>query len=132
MQFLLQANRESRYFFWSAIFPLIFIVLMAWSVFWINPTHISTQIGVSTAAIFSLLAFRFSLMQMLPEVDYMTRLDKFLIASTALVFLALGESVLTSRYVDGGRPEIARRYDRIGRWIYLSIFLLVLISTLYA
>jgi len=59
------------------LLPLALIVLMAWSVFWIDPALLPTQIGVSTASVFSLIAFRFGTRDLLPPVHYMTRGDFF-------------------------------------------------------
>ena len=59
---------------------------------------------------------------------YLTRADVMIICSTVLVFGALVQAVMSSRWNQGGRRELALRIDRHARWIYPSLFgLLVLV-----
>ena len=109
---------------------LLMIVLMAWAVFWIDPSAIGPQIGLSTATIFTLIAFRFSLGFQLPKVSYFTRMDKFVFASTVLVFLALGAAIATSRLASQGNKELANRIEKWAKIIYLGIFAIIIIFTL--
>jgi hypothetical protein len=123
--------RHAGYYVWKFIIPLGFIVLMAWSVFWLDPERFAPQqIAVATATIFSLVAFLVGLRNALPRVAYLTRMDELVFRSTALVFLALGVVIVTSRLASQEQAELARRIDRYGRWIYLALFGLVLVITL--
>jgi hypothetical protein len=123
-------KRRSGYFMWKFVVPLLFIALMATSVFWIDPRAIAPQIGVATASVFSLIAFQIGLRGVLPEVDYLTRLDELVLYVTALVFLALGESVVTTRLAMQERYDTAVRIERISRWVYLSLLAAVLMKYL--
>ena len=123
--FYLEARRQSSYFGLTMMVPLVLIVLMAWAVFWIDPSVVPPQVGISTAAVFSLIAFRFSMHGELPNVDYMTRADQFLLGTTLLVFAALGEVIVTARLAKEGNVARAHQIDRWGRWIYLGVFLLL-------
>ncbi|TDI46197.1 MAG: hypothetical protein E2P02_05630 [Acidobacteria bacterium] len=94
----------------------------AWSVFWIDPSLLPSQLAVSTAAVFALIAFRLSIGDLLPPVPYMTRGDVFVLGCTLLVFSAFGEAVVTGRLAKGGRENLARKLDRWSRWLYLTAF----------
>lgn len=132
VSFFLQARRQSSYFGLTMMVPLVLIVLMAWAVFWIDPSVVPPQVGISTAAIFSLIAFRFSMHGELPNVAYMTRADQFLLGTTLLVFAALGEVIVTARLAKEGNVARAHQIDRWGRWIYLGAFLLLGAFSLWA
>jgi len=123
----IDSERDAAYYRWTMILPLALIVLMAWMVFWIDPSLIASQIGLSTASIFSLIAFRFSMRMSLPAVSYMTRMDEFLLGCTVLVFLALGQAVVTGRLVKYNRESTAQTLDSWGRWVYLGVFVLLAI-----
>ncbi len=129
--FFLVAHRESSYFSLTMMVPLVLIVLMAWAVFWIDPSVVPPQVGIATAAVFSLIAFRFSMRSALPNVAYMTRADQFLLGTTLLVFAALGEVIVTARLAKQGKEAQAHRIDHWGRWIYLAAFLLLSALTLW-
>lgn len=127
VEYQMGAERYVGYYLWVMCVPLVFIVLMAWMVFWIDPSLIPSQIALSTASVFSLIAFRFSIRLSLPAVSYMTRIDQFVLGCTVLVFLALGQAVMTGRLAKQGREVLARRLDQWGRWIYLAAFALIVV-----
>lgn len=124
-------ERRSGYFIWKFVVPLTFIVLMAWSVFWIDPQAAAPQIGVATASVFSLIAFLIGLRGVLPRVEYLTRIDKLVLSATVLVFLALGEAIVTTRLVARDRYETALRIDQTSRWVYLGLFAVVFVVQLF-
>ena len=82
----------------------------------------ASQIGIATASTFTLIAFLIALRTRLPAVGYLTQLDKLSVYSTVLVFIALGEVVVTSSLAQRGRQRLARRLDVHARWIYLLAF----------
>jgi len=75
--FHITVAREIPFYRWSILVPLCLIVMMAWCVFWIDPQYLPSQVGLSTASVFAMIAFRFSLRALLPKVDYMTYLVVF-------------------------------------------------------
>ncbi|KPJ90220.1 MAG: hypothetical protein AMJ53_14440 [Gammaproteobacteria bacterium SG8_11] len=122
----LTIKRKAGYYIWKFVVPLCFIVLMASSVFWLDPESFGPQIGISTAAVFTLVAFLLGLRQGLPQVAYLTRMDEMVLAATILVFTSFGEVIYVSRLVNKQRSDLARRIDVHARWIYLSAFALLI------
>jgi hypothetical protein len=121
MTFRLTAQRERMYYVLIMFLPLVLIALMAWCVFWIDPSLLPSQIAISTASVFTLIAFRFSVSFSLPRISYLTVADQFILAITLLVFIALGQAVLTGRLAKSGKEAFAGSLDRWGRWIYVVI-----------
>lgn len=130
IDFVLEVQRKPGYYIWNFVVPLVFIVLMAWAVFWLDPQAAGVQIGISTASVFTLVAFLIALRGRLPPLDYLTRMDELILCSTALVFAALAEAVLTSRLAQNGEQALAVRIDAYARWVYLATFGMVLYVTL--
>jgi hypothetical protein len=126
LDFQLLAKRHPGYYLWKVIFPLCLIVLMAWSVFWIDPTQLGPQLGLSTATVFTLIAFRFSLGFFMPHVSYFSRLDFFVLLCTFLVFIALGLAITTSK-IAAKNKELAVKIERTSRVVYLVIFVFIII-----
>jgi hypothetical protein len=119
----ISVDREFGYWFWKLIVPLSLIVLMAWAVFWLDPQTMAPQITVGASSIFTLIAFQLSLGESLPRISYLTNADELVLTATLLVFLALGQAVLTSRLATRNEIEFARRLDLYGRWIYPLLYL---------
>jgi hypothetical protein len=125
-----KARRDWGYFVWKIVGPLTLIVLMSWLVFWIDPTHAGTQIGVGTMAMLTLIAYRFAIDQSVPKVDYLTRLDYFVIGATLLVFLALCQVVVTASLAQKDRLALARRMDQWSRVIFLILLAGLIVGSL--
>jgi hypothetical protein len=126
----LKAGRETGYYTLTMVVPLVLIALMAWAVFWIDPTLLPPQVSVATASVFALIAFRFSLSLQLPRVSYLTMADWFVLGMTLLVFGAFGETVLAGRLAKMERVDQARRIDNVGRWVYMGALILVYVVTM--
>jgi len=124
-RYMMSAERHTGFYFWKVLFPLSLIIFMSWTVFWIDPEQTNPQFGISASAILTLIAFQFSLGYFLPRVSYLTRLDRFLVGATVLVFGALAEATLTAVLVRQGKIDAARRIDRWSRAVFLVLFVLV-------
>jgi hypothetical protein len=131
LNYRLVGQRHTGFYVWKVLVPLTLIVFMAGSVFWIDPTELGPQIGVSTASVFTLIAFLFSLGYLLPRVSYLTRVDQFILGSTLLVFTAFGEAILTSKLARGGNPSLSNTIDRWARWIYPTAFTALAVFSLW-
>lgn len=120
--FEVPVERRYEYYFWKMLLPLVLIVAMSWSVFWINPAQFGPQMGMAATSMLTLIAFQFATTGILPRLSYVTALDAFITASTGLVFLALVVSLMTAYYVSVDRKELALRIDKNCRWIFPLAF----------
>ena len=120
--FVFVAKRKLGFYIWKIILPLILIVMMSWIVFWINPEQFALQIGVSTTSMLTLIAYRFVMVELLPNISYLTRIDYFIIGSTLLVFLALIQAVVTAVLAESKKNTQAKRIDYWCRGIFPLLF----------
>jgi hypothetical protein len=120
------AKRDTWYFIWKVILPLLLIVMMSWSVFWIDPANAGTQIAVATTSMLTLIAYRFAIDTQVPRVPYMTKMDQFIVVGTALIFLTLIQVVFTARLAQVGRNSLAKKIDRTSRIVFPVIFVIAL------
>ena len=116
------ASRNVAYYIWKVILPLVLIVMMSWSVFWIDPVNASSQISVAVTSMLTLIAYRFTVDTQLPRLAYMTRLDVFFLISTLLVFFSLIEVVATIILDNTQKKKRAQRIDFYCRVIFPAIF----------
>lgn len=85
---------------------------------WINPERVEAQLAVAATAMLSLVAFRFSIAQLVPPLSYFRRLDLFTMGATALVFFALVEVGATSFLQQQGNSQLALRVDAAARFVF--------------
>ena len=128
--FSFTADRRSGYFIGKVIIPLILVVAMSWAVFWIDPKATGTMISVSMTAMLTLIAYRFAVGTNLPRVDYMTRLDLFILCSSIMVFTSLVQALITSHFANSDRLTLARNIDLWCRWLFPTTFVLIALETL--
>jgi hypothetical protein len=129
-QFSFDAKRKSGYFVVKVILPLVFIVMMSWVVFWIDPKESGSQISVAVTSMLTLIAYRFAVGANMPQLSYLTRLDYFILGSTILVFASLVEVVITSSYAKIGKIKRAQRIDVWCRVIFPGSFILLALESL--
>ena len=127
--FELTARRLAGFYIWRVIVPLLLIIFMSWAVFFLDPRELESQITISVTSILTVIALQFTFVGILPKVSYLTRLDRFILGATILIFLALIESITTSALTIGGKHSLARRFDNWSRIVFpITLILFVVFS----
>jgi hypothetical protein len=88
----------------NVIAPLVLIVLVSWSVFWMD-LKLHERLGVAITALLTVVAFDFLTSDSLPKLSFTTRLDAFYNVSYIFVALTILISVIATR------PSRQRRDD---------------------
>jgi hypothetical protein len=109
----------------KVIIPLILIVLMSCTVFWIDPQQSDSQLAMAVTSVLTLIAYHIALGSKLPEIPYMTRLDVFVFGSTLIVFASLIEVVITSRLSKSDSMNQAQKIDKVCRLLFPAVFILI-------
>lgn len=128
--FEIPASRLADYYIFKFFFPLCLIVMMSWAVFWISPDHLGAQISLSGTSMLTLIAYQFTINDLLPKVGYLTIMDKFVLVSSILVFLALVEAITSGAMAHAGNIKAAERLDRISRWLFPGAYAIIVLATL--
>lgn len=131
MVFSFDINRKFGFYLWKIIIPLCLIVIMSWGVFWIPAERLEAQIGLSATAFLTLFAFQFAIAALLPKIAYQTRMDRFTMMCSLLVFFALIEAITTSYLVNKKKMHWVKALDRTSRVIFPLIFICGLTFAFY-
>jgi len=115
----------------KVVLPLVFILAMSWTVFWLDPSLAGTQIGVATTSMLTLIAYRFTVGAFVPKVPYLTRMDAFILASTILVFGALVLAVWTAFLAAREQRSRAIAIERQCRWILPALSAAVFVVSFF-
>jgi len=86
--------------------------------------------GMSTATVFSLIALGVSFRLSLPQIDYLTRADRFVMYSTLLVLLSLAITVIATRWINDDKESAAARLTVVTRWGFPLVFAVIILLTL--
>ncbi|MGD8331084.1 MAG: hypothetical protein PVJ49_16765 [Acidobacteriota bacterium] len=112
---VVEGHRELRYYIVQLILPLMMIVTMAYTVFWIDPGVIPTRVGTVVTTMLTLIAYRFALASLVPRLPYLTRLDWFMLGSTSLILATLLAMAASAYLKSQGNDAAVQRIDRVGR-----------------
>ncbi len=107
-------------------------IFMSWTVFWLDPEHLATQVGLAATTMVILVVFQLNIGAVLPRVSYLTRMDYFVLGSSFLVFLALIEAVTSGTIAAQGKHVLAKKLDRWSRVVFPTSFILLLIFAFWA
>jgi hypothetical protein len=114
----IDAARTSWYARRLVVVPLIMIVLLSFSVFWMDRSSLGDRTSVSFIGILTVVTYQFIINDQLPHIAYFTLMHGFLgfsfvtMCATVVINLAVGTL--------DKRGEITRgdRVDRYCRWIF--------------
>lgn len=120
-----EMKRESGFYILIYIIPLVLIIMMSWSVFWLSPTLSSSQISIATTSMLTLIAYRFIVIGNLPKISYLTRMDIFVLCSSFLIFMTLLQAVINSSLVYRKKEEVAERIDKKCRIIFPVLYIII-------
>jgi hypothetical protein len=84
--------------------PILFIVIIAYSGFWIEERDLKTRVELSIVCLLSLIAFNFVISDKLPDLPYMTFLDTFVLISYFFAGLTTVISIIIYRVPHIPRP----------------------------
>ena len=114
-QISLGVKRHVTFHLVKYFFPLLVIVAMAMSVFWVDPDQLEPQITLGVTCLLAAIAFQLAQASTLPEVAYITLADKVYVVCYLVIALALGESLTGNSLSRNGRKEAAIKLDRFCR-----------------
>jgi len=128
LDIVFQAQRLTGFYTWQLLVPLVLVVMMTWTVFWIPHKYVPPRIGLVATSMLTLIAYRFAMSSILPPIAYLTRLDKFMVASSILVFAALAAATAVAYFDGRGNSALAVRLDRVSRGLAPLLFLVVFVK----
>jgi len=123
----IQVRRYMSYYVWKIIFPFFLIVIMSWLPRWIDSEHLGINIGISTTAFLTLVAYLFAINILLPKVPCLTRIDWFILLSTLMVFCSMLQTVMSTVLIKREKQAVNERIDRWSRVLYPVVLAAVLI-----
>jgi hypothetical protein len=117
-----EGKRQVGYYMVQVILPLLMIVLMGWTALWIPPSVVPARMSVAVTTMLTLIAYRFALGRLVPNLPYLTRFDYFTLGSTTIIFLVLLLVAATTYLFAQNKAALAGRLDRGARLVFPVIF----------
>lgn len=118
--------RQYEYYLWKIITPLIFLVIVSWSVFLMIGEKLADRLRFSMIGILTIVSFQFIISDILPRVSYFTLMDSFLSISFFIMLLTMLESVYVNNLDLVEESAQAKKLDMVSRIAFPLIYFLSL------
>lgn len=111
-------KRRPSHLMVSIIFPMILLVSLTWSVFWMNNETLSDRVNITFIGILSVVTYYLVILDNVPEVSYLTLVDAFII-STFMILAAGVVLIVVMELLSRKKNEALRlKVDSICRWAF--------------
>ena len=113
----LHVAREWGFYVYKLWVPLLLIVGLSFSIFWMRDESLAGRTRISATAFLTVVAYQFAISGNLPKVAYLTIMDRLMVASFVLIALTAVQSMAVDK-LRKSQPERATRLDRTSRWLF--------------
>jgi len=119
----IEVARLSSYYQWKILLPLMILVAISWSVFWMIGDGLADRMSVSLTGILTIVAYQFVVADGLPKVSYFTLMDSILTLSFIMMALTIMQNIYVNTLYLHEKEDAATQWDRLCRWLFpLSYF----------
>lgn len=125
--------RRSGFYLWKVIIPLLILVIISWSVFWMSEASLPERISFSLTGILTVVAYQFLISENLPNIPYLTLMDAILYLSFIAMALTVIENIIVNELNLKNAKCLAIQIDRTCKLVFpiLYLFLFTAISLFY-
>jgi len=111
-------DRQPMHVLVSIVMPLIMLVLLTFSVFWMDQEGLSDRINIQFIGILSVVAYYFVVKDSAPEIAYLTLMDAFILTSFFLPAAGVVVSLVVDKLNRRGRTDLGDKVDHVCRWAF--------------
>jgi len=128
-------RRASFFMVRLVVIPLVLMVMLSWSVFWMDRSSLGDRISVSFIGILTAVAYQLVVGEVLPDISYVTLMNGFLNLSLLIMCATVGINLVVGSLDRRGKADVGDRVDHRCRWIFplvylglLAVFVLVTVT----
>lgn len=114
----IDVKRRSFFVRRLVIIPLIAIVLLSFSVFWMDRSSLGDRMSVSFIGVLTAVTYQLVMSDHLPRISYFTLMHGFLSVSFLTVCATVVINVAVSLADRHGRVALGNLIDRSSRWVF--------------
>jgi hypothetical protein len=116
--FSVPVKRHVTYHLTKFFLPLLVIVVVAFTLFWIHPEDLNSKAAIGVTSLLAAIAFQLAEAGTLPEVAYLTLADRVYALCYIMLAVSIMFAVYTNSLVRKNRKVAALRLDRICRMAF--------------
>lgn len=125
----LDVKRQSWFMVRLVMAPLFLVVMLSWSVFWMDRSSLGDRMSVSFVGILTAVAYQIVVSDILPQISYVTLMNAFLNFSFWIMCASVVINLVVGEYDRRGEPQRGDRIDRRCRWIFPLVYVGLMVIT---
>lgn len=118
-------HRQPFYMLRLVVLPLALIVVLTWSVFWMDTSALGDRLSISFIGILTAVAYQMVVSGVMPQISQVTLMNAFLnfsfIVMCATVVINLVVGIMNRQ----GQTQRAKSIDRRCRWLFPLMYLVL-------
>lgn len=114
----LEVRRQSLFLLRLVVLPLSMIVMLSWSVFWMDRSSLGDRVNVSFVGILTAVAYQLVVSELMPHVSDMTIMHAFLNLSFFTMSATVVVNLIVGACDKAGRADLGDRVDLRCRWLF--------------
>ena len=129
IQIEIELERKHGYYIFKVIFPIVLILIVCWSVVWINPKEIEARLTITIVCLLSLIAYNFVIDEELPKLEYLTVMDWIVL--TSYVYATIPNFLSIYSFANRTSVLLTDKVDSLSKKFGLSSYLLMIIFIVF-
>lgn len=126
-------ERNSSYYLFKVIAPIILILIVCWSVFWLRTEQIESRLTVSIVCLLTLIAYNFVIDENIPKLAYLTAMDQIILSSyffaSVSTILSIYLASLNDKH-DIRLIKFEKQIRLVAPIIYIAIIIIIMFANI--
>jgi len=118
----LDMAREPDHMLRVVVAPLVVLVLLTFTVFWMDRESLGDRMDISFIGILSVVAYQIVVSDHMPAIAYFTLMHGFLYSTYLLLTAVVIVNLVVSKLDQAGKLELGTRVDVTCRWAFPLLF----------
>ncbi len=99
-------ERNYAHYVWKIMFPVFLILCVAWYVLWIPTEKYEARLNTSIIALLALIAYNFVFQDDIPKLEYLTKMDSFILLSYVFCCIPVFLSIAFSKFISKNQKKV--------------------------
>jgi len=118
----MEVQRRPFFVIRLVVIPLVLIVMLSWSVFWMERSSLGDRINVSFIGILTAVAYQNLVSEIVPHMSYFTLVNGFLNLSFLVMCATVVVNLVVGAYDKHGKSDVGDLFDYRCRWIFPLVY----------
>jgi hypothetical protein len=130
----LDVKRQPMFVMRLVVGPLFLVVILSWSVFWMDRASVGDRMSVSFVGLLTAVAYQIILGDILPHIAYLTPVNVFVNLSFMVMCASIVINLIVGEFNRSGRGDQADALDNRCKILFPVVYLslIAIVSVLFA